>query len=258
MLIPFSKLHAQGNDFVFLQLLHTPKSSLPLEELAKDICDRRSGVGADGLVLLLAAHDADARMLIYNSDGSHAMMCGSALRCCAFLLNKLSGKTELLFATDSGLKTASVREGQISVNLGKPILKERDISLEGITGSLVDMGNPHFVSFQHELNGQELELGPLLERHAHFGEGVNAEFVRALSRLEIDMKVWERGAGATSACGTGAAASVFCGIEQGLLDDEVRVNMPGGDVRIKRLENGEFILAGTVEHTFSGVYKWKI
>ena len=258
MLIPFGKVQVQGNDFVMLQLLHTRNTSLPLDALARDICDRRTGVGADGLVLLLADDEADARMLIYNSDGSHALMCGSALRCCASLLNRLTGKTELLIATDSGLKSATVQERQISVNLGKPVLKEKDLSLEGFTGSVVEVGNLHFVSFQNRLEDQELEIGPRLESHSHFQEGVNVEFVRVISCLEIEMKVWERGAGATQACGTGAVASVFTGIGNGLLDNEVWVKMPGGEVCITRLENGEFLLVGTVEHTFSGVYQWRI
>lgn len=258
MLIPFSKIQAQGNDFVVLPLLHAPESSLPLDALARDICDRRTGVGADGLVLLLADAAADARMLIHNSDGSLALMCGSALRCCASLLNRLTGKTELRIATDSGLRTALVQGRQISVNLGKPVLREKDLDLEGTVGSVVTVGNLHFVSFQSVLKGQELELGPRLERHPRFREGVNAEFVRVISRLEIEMKVWERGAGATQACGTGAVASVFSGIGKGLLDSEVWVKMPGGAVRITRLESGEFLLAGTVEHTFRGVYQWRI
>ncbi len=258
MLIPFDKLQAQGNDFVVLQLLYTPQTSLPPDALARDICDRRTGVGADGLVLLLADDAADARMLIHNSDGSHALMCGSALRCCASLLHRLTGKTELAIATDSGLKTASIQGRQISVNLGKPVLKEKDISVEGITGSLVEVGNYHFVSFQQVLKGQELEFGPRLERHVRFREGVNSQFVRVISHREIELRIWERGAGATRACGTGAVASVFCGIGKGLLDDEVWVKMPGGAVRINIADRGEFLLTGTVEHTFSGVYTWKI
>ncbi len=258
MLIPFSKMQAQGNDFVVLQLLHTDATSIPPDALARDICNRRTGVGADGLVLLLAAPNADARMVIFNSDGSHARMCGSALRCCASLLNKLTGKTELLLDTDSGFKAANLNGLQISVNLGKPALIEKDIALEGVTGSLIEVGNLHFVSFQPVLNHQEVEIGPRLERHPRFRDGVNAEFVRVISRLEIDLRVWERGAGATQACGTGAVASVFSGIGKGLLENEVWVKMPGGAVRINRLASGEFLLTGTVEHTFSGVYIWKI
>ncbi len=258
MLIPFVKMQAQGNDFVVLQLLHTRETSLPPDALARDICDRRTGVGADGLVLLLAAANADARMLIHNSDGSHALMCGSALRCCAYLLQQLSGKTELRVATDSGIRQASVAGPQISVDLGRPILREKDISLEGAKGSVVEVGNLHFVSFQPVLKGQELDLGPRLERHPRFREGLNSQFLRVISRQEIEMRIWERGAGATQACGTGAVASVFAGIDKGLLDDEVWVKMPGGAVRIKRLESGEFLLVGTVEQSFNGVYTWRI
>ena len=258
MLIPFSKMQAQGNDFVILQMLHTIEVSLPWQDLAKAICDRRKGVGADGLVLLLADPDADARMVIYNSDGSHAAMCGSALRCCARLVGTLQHKGDLRFATDSGVLGADINGDEISVNLGKPEMLEQTLVLEGIEGSLIGVGNRHFVSFQNDLRGQEFEFGPALEQHPHFPDGVNVEFVRALSPGEIEMTVWERGAGATLACGTGAVASVFCGIQKGLLEPEVRVNMPGGTVLIRADQNGEFILAGPVEHTFNGVYTWKI
>ncbi len=258
MLIPFSKMQAQGNDFVILQMLHTPEITLPWQDLAKEICDRRKGVGADGLVLLLGDPNANARMLIYNSDGSHAAMCGSALRCCARLLADLRGDSKLRFATDSGILEAVIEAEEISVKLGKPQIVEDDIVLEGIEGALIGVGNHHFVSYQKELKGQEFEFGPLLERHSHFQDGVNVEFARVVSRKQIDMTVWERGAGATQACGTGAVATVFYGIQKGFLDSEVQVNMPGGSVSIRALEDGEFVLAGPVEHTFNGVYTWKI
>lgn len=258
MLIPFSKMQAQGNDFVILQMLHTRDISLPWQDLSKEICDRRKGVGGDGLVLILADAEADARMVIYNSDGSRAAMCGSALRCCARLVGKLQNKSNLRFATDSGILDAVIEAEEISVNLGKPQMLEENLVLEGIEGNLIGVGNRHFVSFQNELKGQEIEFGPVLEQHPHFPDGVNVEFARVISDGEIDMTVWERGAGATLACGTGAVASVFCGIQKGFLEHEVRVNMPGGSVLIRALENGEFILAGPAEHTFNGVYTWKI
>ncbi len=258
MLIPFCKMQAQGNDFVILQLLHTHEIKLPWQDLAKEICDRRKGVGADGLVLLLGDPNADARMLIYNSDGSRAAMCGSALRCCARLLSGLRGDSKLRIATDSGVLDAVIEAEEISVKLGMPQMLENNLVLEGIEGALIGVGNWHFVSYQKELKDQEFEFGPLLEQHSHFPDGVNVEFARVVSRNQIDMTIWERGAGATQACGTGAVATVFCGIQKGFLDSEVRVNMPGGTVSIRALENGEFILAGAVEHTFNGVYTWKI
>ena len=258
MLIPFRKMQAQGNDFAILLLTGQKETRLPLEELAMDICDRRKGAGADGLVLLLDDPEADARMAIFNSDGSQAEMCGSALRCCARLVHELTGRTELGIATDDGIKTASIGDNCVEVNLGKPDLFHADKRVAGVRGSLVGIGNLHFVSFWESLVDQEYKYGPVLERHPDFPGEVNSQFVRVVGRGEIELRIWERGCGATQACGTGAVASVFCGIGKGLLDSEVKVNMPGGDVRVRILDNGEFILAGRVEHVYSGVYRWKI
>lgn len=260
MLIPFRKMQAQGNDFAILELLGAEKTSLPLAELARDICARRKGVGADGLVALLSDPQAAARMLIFNSDGSRAAMCGSALRCCAYLLNGLTGKAEFRINTDSGIKEARIMEAEIGkcveVDLGKPRLVERDIEVEGISGSLVDVGNLHFVSYCADPKGLELRWGPILESHPRFPGGVNVHFVRAINRGKIAMRIWERGAGATQACGTGAVASVFLGIELSLLDSVVAVSMPGGDVQIERTKENSFLLRGAVADVFSGVYRW--
>lgn len=258
MLIPFRKMQAQGNDFAILLLIGQKESRLPMEELAADICDRRKGVGADGLVLLQDDPEADARMTIFNSDGSRAAMCGSALRCCAMLVSTITGKTELRIATDRGIKTANIQDNSIEVNLGKPSLLGEDILVAEVQGSLVDIGNLHFVSWWEILEGQECTFGPVLEKHQDFPEEVNSQFARLISRSEIAIRIWERGCGATQACGTGAVASVFAGIHKGFLDRDVKVNMPGGVVQIRILDNGEFILAGEVEHVFSGVYTWKI
>lgn len=261
MLIPFRKMQAQGNDFAIL--LHTQRRelNLPLSRLARDICDRRKGVGADGLVILLYDPEADARMEIHNSDGSRASMCGSALRCCSLLISELKKKDNLRIATDSGIKTAFVRgsdDGKdVEVNLGKPRLRESELEVEGARGTLVDVGNLHFISFWEALDGQEFRLGPVFEKHPVFPGQVNSQFARVITRGEIELRIWETGCGATQACGTGAVATVFAGIEKGMLDSCVKVRMPGGEVLISRVDNGEYTLAGGVEHVFSGVYLWK-
>ncbi len=261
MLIPFRKMQAQGNDFAILLHTHRTELNLPLSRLARDICDRREGVGADGLVILLEDVEADARMVIYNSDGSRASMCGSALRCCALLMSEMTGRSNLALATDSGLKTASIRETRagkdIEVNLGRPTLREPELEVEGIGGSLVEVGNLHFVSFWDGLNDQEVRFGPALEKHPAFPEAVNCQFACVTGRETLELKIWETGCGATRACGTGAVASVFAAIQKGLLADSVRVLMPGGEVRINREANGEYTLAGGVEHVFNGIYLWK-
>ncbi|MBW6513501.1 MAG: diaminopimelate epimerase [Candidatus Syntrophosphaera sp.] len=258
MLIPFRKMQAQGNDFIILLLTGQKESRLSLEALAMDICDRRKGAGADGLVLLLDDPEADARMTIFNSDGSRAEMCGSALRCCSRLVYEITGRTELSIATDDGIKTASIANDCVEVNMGKPDLFYADKRVAEVRGSLVGVGNLHFVSFWENLVDQEYKYGPVLERHPDFPGEVNSQFVRVIGRGEIELRIWERGCGTTQACGTGAVASVFCGIGKDLLDNEVKVNMPGGNVCVRYQDNGEFILAGSVEHVYSGVYRWKI
>ncbi len=261
MLIPFSKMQAQGNDFVILELLDTQESRLNLPELVLAICDRRTGVGADGLVLLLADTEADARMVIFNSDGSRAAMCGSALRCCADLIHGIHGLSEMRIATDSGIKSAAIHaeygNRTIEVNLGTPLLIEENITVDTVPGNLVNIGNLHYVSFWQQLQGQEALHGEVIEKHQHFTEEVNSEYVRVIDRGQIEMTVWERGCGATQACGTGAVASVFSGIHKGLLDSQVTVRMPGGEVRIEALSSGEYLLSGGVEHVFTGVFVWK-
>ncbi|MCB5246340.1 MAG: diaminopimelate epimerase [Candidatus Cloacimonadaceae bacterium] len=258
MLIPFCKLEAQGNDFVILELIPASNTRLPLNLLAKDICKVHQGVGADGLVILLASDSADGKMIIYNKDGSRAEMCGSALRCCAYLLSDLTNKKELKIETDSGIKTASIKDKAIQVNLGRPSIIKDNILVEEVKGTLVEIGNIHFVSYQDVLDGQELYLGPTLEKHSAFHAPVNVEFVHPLSATELEMKVWEKGVGLTQACGTGAVASVFTGIIHGILSNEVKVNMPGGQVLIRKMDTGDFLLEGNVTKVFNGVYKWKI
>lgn len=262
MLIPFRKMQAQGNDFLILELLEARDYGLPLEELARDACDRRKGFGADGLVVLLGDPQADARMVIHNSDGGRAQMCGSALRCCAIILHSATGQDRLRLATDSGIREAVIQTAgsgaTVEVSLGSPGFLEEELIAAGVTGSLVDVGNLHFVSFRADIQGQELALGPLLENHPRFPGAVNSEFVRVLSRQSIELVVWERGCGATQACGSGAVASVFTGIRKGLLDNKVLVRMPGGEVLVRQAEGGEMLLAGCVADIGTGVYRWKI
>ncbi len=260
MLIPFTKMQAQGNDFVILNLLGQRECDLPLEELAESVCEPAFGVGADGLVALLSDAEADARMIIVNADGSRAAMCGSALRCCASLLADRLGRDSVSVATDSGLKTARIiatEDGrEIEVNLGKPALIAEDLIVSGVKGNLVNVGNLHFVTFWDELADQHLRFGGGLEQDPEFEDGVNSEYAQVISPTELDLTIWERGVGPTFACGTGATASVFAGIHKGLLQDRVRVAMPGGEVKIARLASGEFVLTGSVEKVFQGVYRW--
>jgi len=262
MLIPFIKMHAQGNDFVILDGFAMDMrviDKIDLSALAKDICKRRTEVGADGLVLLSPCRTADGQMTIYNADGSQAEMCGSALRCVSALLRTKKNRTDLSIITDSGKKTALISPtGIVSVNLGVPKMMEEQMAVEDFHGDLVSIGNLHYVVWTDELeNDPHLLHGGRLEVHPAFPRPVNVHFVKLVNPAEIEIKIWERGVGATLACGTGAACCVASGVARGLLEDKVEVIMPGGRVSIKTGSQG-YTLAGEVNQPYRGEYNWRI
>jgi diaminopimelate epimerase len=260
MLIAFQKMHAQGNDFVILDYTDQDLPAYAYPALASSICDRHFGVGADGLVTLQASDAADARMIIYNSDGSRAGMCGSALRCVASLLMDKSARNEALILTDSGLKQAR-REGEdIIVNMGTARILEADVPAGGFVGDLVNIGNPHYVVFCDDVSGNpHLKHGAMLEHHPAFPSAVNVHFVQVLSKDRVRMKIWEQACGPTLACGTGASSAVYSGIRKALLGPEVTVEVPGGILKIIYQEETDSLqLCGPVSQVFSGNYTWKI
>ena len=260
MLIAFEKMQAQGNDFVILDFLAQDLPAYDYPALASAICDRHFGVGADGLVILSASDTAAARMVIYNSDGSRAEMCGSALRCVSSLLMDISAIAEPLILTDSGLKQAR-REGEdIIVNMGTARMLKQDFPANGFVGDLVDIGNPHYVVFCDDISEDpHLKYGAILEHHRAFPAAVNVHFVQVFSKRKMQMKIWEHACGATLACGTGASSAVYSGIRKGLLEHEVTVEVPGGTLKIIYVkETDSLLLSGPVSHVFSGDYVWKI
>lgn len=260
MLIAFQKMQAQGNDFVILDYVDHGLPGYDFPALASSICDRHFGVGADGLVTLEAVDTADARMVIYNSDGTRAGMCGSALRCVSKLLMEKLAQAEVLILTDSGLKQARRKADDIIVNLGSARIIKADFPADDFTGDLVDIGNPHYVVFCEDISDDpHLKFGARLEHHPAFPAPVNVHFVQVQSRQSIQMKIWEHACGATLACGTGAASSVYSGIRKALLDHEVAVEVPGGMLKIiYQKETDTMLLSGPVNHVFSGNYTWKI
>ena len=262
MLIPFLKMHAQGNDFVILDFF-APESfswaKLDFSSVAEELCKPHFGIGADGLVLLMPNASCDAQMFIYNADGTSAEMCGSALRCVTWILHQKTGKKEFSIQTEAGLKTCYINEDNtVTVNLGIPSMLKHSYQAEGFTGDLVNIGNQHFVVWVNSLqNNPHLQYGSVLEHHKGFKQTVNVHFAVLLNRNTAAIKIWEKGCGATLACGTGTAATVFSGITNGLLDNEVEVFMPGGIVKIVVSEKG-YLLSGEVCRSFEGVYNWKI
>ena len=271
----FTKMHGAGNDYVYVNCFE-PVDLGDVSELAKAMSDRHFGIGGDGLVLICPSERADARMRMYNADGTEAEMCGNAVRCVAKFVydHGIVPQEELTIETGRGVLDlqCSIIGGKVDsvrVNLDEPILNSADIptTLAGdppvnvpleVAGrtlevTCVSMGNPHAVTFVDEVNDDwVLNVGPQVEVHAAFPRRVNAEFIQVVSRSEIFMRVWERGSGETLACGTGAGASVVAGVLAGLLDRKVTVHLSGGDLEIEWAESGEVYMTGPATEVFSG------
>lgn len=271
----FTKMHGAGNDYVYVNCFE-PVELGDASELAKAISDRHFGVGGDGLVLIAPSEWADARMIMYNADGSEAEMCGNAVRCVAKFVydHGIAAKEELTIETGRGILAlqCSVTDGKVDrvrVNMAEPILVSLEIptTLAGdppvkvplqvggrtLEVTCVSMGNPHAVTFVDEVNDDwVLNVGPQVEVHEAFPRKINAEFIQVVSRSEIMMRVWERGSGETLACGTGACASVVAGVLAGLLDRNVLVRLTGGDLEIEWAGSGEVYMTGPATEVFSG------
>ncbi len=250
----FWKYHGLGNDFILLEDLELQAPTGP--EVVRRLCDRRTGIGGDGILYVRPDEEGDAFMKIMNSDGSEAEMCGNGIRCVAkHLYDFAIAPTERMrINTLGGMKevTVKVTEGEVSeasVDMGAPRLDCQDIpmSCEGqfidgtvdvsgvqVKGTAVSMGNPHFITFQELTDQQVQELGPVIHSHSLFPRKTNVEFVRPRDG-RLDVTVYERGAGWTQACGTGACATAVAAGLRGLapLGKNVTVRLPGGDLTIK-------------------------
>lgn len=253
--IKITKMQGCGNDFVILDYSEFEKANIEMSDLAKKLCDRNFGIGADGMIIPKNdCEDADISWYFYNSDGSTAQMCGNGMRCFAKYVydKKLVDKTEFSVKTLAGIiKPQLLENGLVKVNMGKPVLVpeqvpckltkclEQKIIVDGKFYSVnaVSMGNPHCIMFIQDKNSDLLKLaktvGSKFENHEIFPEKTNVEFVRINSRNEIDLRVWERGCGITLACGTGACASVVASILNNLTDGKVKVNLLGGALNVE-------------------------
>ena len=260
----FVKMHGLGNDFVFLG----GKDALAVRDgaaLAKAICRRHFGVCADGLVLILPSQVADARMRIFNPDGSEAEMCGNALRCVGKYLYE-SGATDrdcLRVETLGGVKPIrlSVQGGRVTsvaADMGRAVISPQvRIALGGRETAFlpVDMGNPHAVTYELYPCDAEFEhFGPCVERNPLFPNRTNVEFCRVVSPTHAQVRVWERGAGATLACGTGASAAFAAGVALGRLRERAQVELPGGTLLFKLGKSGNVIVSGPAQISFTGEF----
>lgn len=260
-MLKFTKMEGIGNDYVYIDVINQTVENP--NELSKKISDRHFGIGSDGLILIGKSDVADFKMNIYNPDGSEAEMCGNGIRCVGkFVYDKgLTGKTKITVETLAGIKTLelTLKEDKVKlvkVDMGEPILEatkipvidyNEKVSLTGIKfvgatllnldkyGSLtcVSMGNPHAVCFVNDVFNIDIEkVGPIIENAKNFPNRTNVEFIEIINSNEINMRVWERGAGETLACGTGACASVVASILNGYTDRKVLVNLLGGKLEI--------------------------
>ncbi len=271
MELPFTKMHGCGNDFIFLDCLkNDPKD---LSKLAKRLCDRRFGIGADQLLTVHPSKVADFKMEIYNADGGLVEMCGNGIRCFAKHVYEhgLTPKKELAVETLAGIIRPRLIDGLVEVDMGEPVLEGRKIpvdadgrvlnyplEVEGVEYRVtcVSMGNPHCVLYLDEIDHLDLEkMGPRFEHHPFFPKRVNTEFVNVLSPKEVRMRVWERGAGETWACGTGACAVAVAGALTGKTEKKVTVHLKGGDLLIDWRENNRVYMTGGAEEVFQGTVK---
>ncbi|HSU05605.1 MAG TPA: diaminopimelate epimerase [Acetobacteraceae bacterium] len=269
MRAPFVKMHGCGNDFVVLDERAAPLGLTPARAAA--LADRRSGIGCDQLITVEPASDgsdADAFMRIRNPDGTEAGACGNATRCVAALLSCETGRTRLVIRTVSGNLRALVRGGSVTVDMGLARLDWRSIPLarpadtlhlDLAAGSLRDpvaasLGNPHATFFVPDVAAVPIEdVGPTLEHDPIFPERANIGVVQVLAPDRIRLRVWERGAGLTRACGSGACAALVNANRRGLTGRIATVIVDGGELVIEWMENGHVLMAGPVATSFTGL-----
>jgi diaminopimelate epimerase len=260
--ISFIKMHGLGNDFVLIDALKENMEGIDLHQLARSICDRHFGVGADQLLLVLPSQKADYRMRIFNPDGSEAEMCGNGIRCFAkYVYETSKEKKELISVeTEAGVVLPAVilAKSEVvgaEVDMGEPRdLKE--ISVAGYRAYKVSLGNPHCVIFIEDISQAPVAtIGPVIEKDPQFPGRTNVEFVEVNNNHEITVRVWERGAGETLACGTGACAAVAAGVLTGKTQRRVLVHLPGGNLDIEWEEEDKHVaMRGPAATVFEGKY----
>jgi len=254
--LAFTKMQGAGNDFVVLDCTQQP-FALTREQIRK-LADRHLGVGCDQVLVVEKprAAGADFRYRIFNADGGEVEQCGNGARCFVKFVHArgLTRKREIEVETLGGrIRPRLEADGEVSVDMGRPAIGGSE-TVEGVQLTLVSMGNPHAVQVVKDVATAPVTTqGPRLERHARFPEGVNAGYLQVLDRHRIALRVWERGAGETLSCGTGACAAVVAGIRQGLLESPVRVETRGGALTIAWAGGDNAVtMKGPAEAVFDG------
>jgi diaminopimelate epimerase len=272
----FTKMHGAGNDYVYVDCFKETVDN-PAETAIK-VSNRNFGIGSDGLILIMPSDKADVRMRMFNSDGSESEMCGNGIRCVAKYAydHGIVTKTEITAETGAGILTlqlfpnAANKVDRVRVNMGPPRLSREEIPMNGTPTpqvvaeeltvldktfkiTCVSMGNPHCIIYVDDVdNFPVATYGPLIENHQLFPRRTNVEFIQIISRTEVRQRTWERGAGETLACGTGASAVCVAGVLNNLTDRKILNHLAGGDLELEWVENGPVFMTGPATEVFSG------
>lgn len=279
----FTKMHGAGNDYIYINSF---EEDIVPEEMIEDIIamsDRHKGIGSDGVIFIMPSKVADARMRMFNVDGSEGKMCGNGIRCVGKYVYEhgISHNNPLQIETASGIKILNLEVVQgkvetVTVDMGNPILDPKsipvDLDVEKVINyplvvnnqeyliTCVSMGNPHCVIFTEGIDYLDLEsIGPLFENNPIFPERTNTEFIEIIDDKTMKMRVWERGSGETLACGTGASASVVAAIYNNMFtrDREIKVILKGGELYITLTQDNHVFMRGSATEVFTGEYKLK-
>ena len=273
----FIKMHGIGNDFILIDCIKQSFTDEELSKIAVGACHRNFGIGSDGLILVCTSEVCDFKMRMLNPDGSEAEMCGNGIRVFAKYIYdyKLSEKEEITVETLAGVKIIKIfaEKGKcnyVQVDMGEPRLNPKKIPVLGFEGenvinqvlvvddipfniTCVNMGNPHCVTIVNNADDIDLSYyGPLIENHSQFPERTNVEFIEILDRENVKMRVWERGAAETLACGTGACASAVAAMLNNKTEKKVNMHLAGGDLVIEWTDEGRVLMTGPAEEVFVG------
>lgn len=265
----FTKMHGIGNDFVMVDTLQDGLPEQDPEQLSRDVNDRRFGIGGDGLIYLEKSDSSPFRMRMWNPDGSESEMCGNGIRCFAKLLRDHGHTSERSVAVDTGAGRLVVElqeDGRVRVDMGPARFLRGEIPMTGsadeqfveqpidaYVGTAVSMGNPHLVIFVDDVDAIDLaHEGKRLEHHDFFPRRVNVHFVQVMPEGILKQRTWERGAGATLACGTGACATGVAAFLTGRAGRQSTVQLPGGRLDIEYLESGHVMMTGPADTVYTG------
>lgn len=277
-MVTFTKMHGLGNDYICINCLENILAENKLPQIARYMCNRNFGIGADGIILVQESTIADIKMRIFNKDGSEAEMCGNGIRCFAKYIydNKIIDKQSISIETKAGVKGVRLKvlNGEvyeIEVDMGRPIFDDiKNISVQNnyripisvnikvddtrFIGNYVSMGNPHLVIFVNNVENIDIEkYGPAIENMKCFPNKINVEFVQALGRNTLKIRTWERGVGETYACGTGSCASFCIAYYKGICSSYVKAILRGGELNLNyNKQNGHIIMSGIATKVYDG------